>query len=566
MSNGYNNISALPIRMQSIAQEPEHYAVGQSYTGPQVASISLTGTLDHQSPVSSNPYIEPPIDFNKARAMRRDPTISLARLIAVAPVLMVDWDYVTCKDDYDQTWADFIKEYVDPLRKKFMRSLLFGEFDYGWKAFEKIFTVHASHDFGQRVIIKKLKPLKNDNTWVVLDTEGEFDGLLHRMSYPYMGHMVRINRTHSVFVNFNDDDTGDYAEPIIQRAESVYDEWQNANSVVKRFDEKVAGALWHIQYPEGKEPHYLGRTNVDRAEIADDIIKSIKSTGYLKTPSQLKFNGVDEQLRNMGLSSTGWSLELIESKGTGGDLIPRLEYLDKLKIRACGVLERAISEGHYGTKAEAEAHLNVMLLAKQLKLSDIADALNEYIIDHLTYLNYGVVNVVKAVPQAIVGNPKEHLTNVLSQLMGTEAGPDIAERIDVSMLLEIIDVPQRNEDEIEEEQARRAGGMMDVMRNVISGNSGAQQATITPEQLTYDQPSPTEQHTEQLPTDSPLDVAAVEVRLNGAQITAALEVMASVSNGITDANAGVLLLESLGIDTEQAKLIIGRANATQPLK
>lgn len=469
----FGGLSAGAFRTTGIAREPDKYAVGQSYTGPQTQRIAITGQVDHQAAINSNQYIDTQIDFAKSRAMRRDPTISLARLIAIAPVLMVDWDYVLTEPDLDQTWADFCKKFVDPVRRRFMRAALFGEFDYGWKAFEKIYTVSNTPEFGQRVIHKKLKPLKNDDTWEVLDVNGDFDGVIHRLKYPYMG-FVRINKSHSIMVNFNDDETGEYAEPIIARAESSYDEWNAANAVAKRFDEKVAGALWCIEYPEGFEPLYMGERNVDRSRIADDIIKSIKATGYLKIPSQLNFNAATEQLQNLGISTKGWKLSLIESQSKAGDLVPRLDYLDKLKARACGVLERTMMEGNYGTKAEAESHLNVMLLAMGLKLADIAEVLNDEI-NILLEINYGVRDVVRAHPQAIVGNQKEHLMAVLGQLMGTELGADIAERVDLDTMLDQLDVPTMSEEEIQEQQENRAGGMMDILRNAMGTNGEPQQ-------------------------------------------------------------------------------------------
>jgi hypothetical protein len=440
---------------------------GVPVTDAQVRFDPTTGRLPHYAGYYSR-YSRRWLDFDKLRAMRRDPTIALARETAVAPIVASPWTVETTDNQVSEEIKVAVERYLLPFRQRWMRCTLLGEIDFGWRAYEKVFIPVRDTQLGRAIVTpSRIKALLCDNTWARYNDEGDFDGLLH--SDPNGRGWVHIDYGHSLFANFDDDGLGNYNEPRLARAEDSYDDWLITNEAAKRFDEKIAGAIWVIHYPEGKQAKYKELTNVDNRAVAQDLAYQIKASGHLVIPSRL-LASVNEQIENFG--QAGWKIELIESSDKQAGFIERMDHLDKRKIRAIGVLERAITEGVYGTKAEAESHINLMLLNMQLKHEDLTDYFNREVVDQFTYLNWGVVSAVKFIAHPLADSKRELLTALFTQLLANpDTSLEITQSVSVQQLMKELKVPMLSEREIEE----RGGGMAGLFKIVGETGAGLQQ-------------------------------------------------------------------------------------------
>jgi hypothetical protein len=436
---------------------------GNSVTDSQVVFEQFTGKLPHSSAYRYNRYTKRWLDYDKMRAMRRDPTIALARDAAVAPIIASTWTFELT----DKTSPDWIKTYCEryllPLRTKYLRTALYGEIDFGWRAYEKVLNVVRDRQLGIKVIPQRLKPLLNDNTWARYDDEGDFDGLLHQN--PMNNNWYNIDFEHSMFANFDDDGLGNYNDPALIRCEQAYDEWHIANDTARRYDEKISGAVWVIEYPEGTN-YYKGTPDMPNYDIAKDIAYQIKASGHLILPNKL-LASVETELQEFG--QAGWRVSLVESGAKGADFVTRLDYLDKLKIRGLGVLERAIVEGNYGTKAEAESHINLMLLNMQLKHQDLTDYFNQVMTNHFTAINANIVDAGHFVAQPLTDERRDLFLQLYTALLTQpDSSAETIQRTDIPELMRVVGVPQLSEEQYRENSV---SGIVSLIQNMAANNA-----------------------------------------------------------------------------------------------
>jgi hypothetical protein len=457
ISNQAANIPALVTSYPWNVTKAEGSDNGTPVTGPQIDFDPATGLLDHNSQFKFNRYNRRWVDYDKMRVMRRDPTIALAREIAVGPTIGSSWTIEVMPDAPDDAKA-FAERYLMPFRKQFLKTALYGEIDFGWRVYEKVLNTRRDAKLGVVVVLDKLKPLFNDTTWVKYNSDGDYDGVLHQDPNGY--GWCWIDREYALFANFDDDGLGAYQDPRLVRCESAYDEWNKINDVSKRYNEKMAGAVWVVHYPEGRTM-YKG-VMTDHSVIARDIVYNIKASGYLTLPSKLL---ADAQTELQQLGQSGWRIEIMESSSKQADFIAAMEYQDKLKARGLGVLERAMMEGQYGTKAEAESHVNVMLLNMQLKHEDLTELFNKEVLDPLLTLNYNAPGSIKFIAQPLTDERYELFNQIFNALMADpSSAAEIIDKIDVDGVFDHLRIPMKTE----HEQAEADGSSLFAMiKNAI---------------------------------------------------------------------------------------------------
>jgi len=408
-------------------------------TPAQVIVDYTTGELEPSSKLT----------FAKIRKMRRDPTIALCRRFGPAPILASTWSVEG--DDEDQTF--FLESQFLALRTPFLRTALLGEFDFGWKPYELVFDL-ADFEFPDgRVeklnVIKKVKPLRNDDTKARYDKDtGDFLGFSHTSQYT--GEQIFIDAEHSLFVNFDDEGLGNYAEGTMHVVEAVYDAWNDANDGAARYDKKMAGMFLVVYYPVG-ETKFKG-TVTDNATIAEEIIKAIKSSGAVSIPVD-----VQDLVSDLQKHSSGWKIEFLDPQAKQSSFVDRQKYLDALKARAAGLPERSILEGEFGTKAEAGIHASAALLTIHLKHENITELMNAGPVNRLLTANWGKPDTawLKAMP--LTDEKAAVFKEVLLAMMAdVAAGPDIADKIDAEALVNAVGLPVRTAEQGDELQPTAA--------------------------------------------------------------------------------------------------------------
>jgi hypothetical protein len=291
-------------------------------TKTQVKSKAFDGKL---SPPSR------PIPEQKMLAMRKHPTLALARRLARAGIVASTWS-VEATDEAPPEAKDFIDQQLQPWRTTVLRSATMAMIDYGWSPFEIVYDVTREGFIG----VKRVKPLLQSLTTILVIPEtGEFIGLEQTgdTSMP-----IKLGRLESLLVSFEVEGTNWYGRPRIEDSELSY-------------DRKMAGVHWVIHYPPGSSNY--GGVEKDNYEVAEDILRRLESSGAIIVPSTIA-NFVDSVTKDSPLA---WKIELL-SVGLSPQysFTDRLKYLDALMVRGLGMPERAILEGQFGTKAEATAH------------------------------------------------------------------------------------------------------------------------------------------------------------------------------------------------------------------
>ena len=374
--------------------------------------------------------------FKKSREMRRHPTIGLARELVVAPIVASSWSY----KGSDPLKVAFIKEQMEPIRAFFLYTVMYGQIDFGWKAFELIWDFVQTEKYGMRMVLKQLKALLNDITWAAYErTNGDYIGLYVQDLESGGEHW--IPSSHTVFANFDEEGVGNYGDPRLQRCEKPYDSWNEIDDAASRYDEKMAGAHWIIQYPIGQTEYSAdgGATyqSKDNSQIADEMLAGLKSSGSFSIPRKVE-SMLDEMKENDPL----WKIELISSQGGSTEFTERQRYHDSLMIRGVGLLERSVSEGQYGTKAEAEEHGNISLMALQLRHEWATQVANIEIVERLCKANWKEPGAVEIVADPLTDERLAIFTKIYENIMSNpETAAEEMDKIDLQQVRDLLKVP-----------------------------------------------------------------------------------------------------------------------------
>lgn len=400
-------------------------------TGTQTAYINTSGELAYDLPASIETY----------RDMRKDPVIALGRALSLAPIVAGEWSF-EAKENAPDGAIEFIEEVMVPLRDAFIETAFLGGMDFGWQGFEKVFELR-----NERIVLTKLKPLLIDITNILVEaTTGVFMGFEQRMS----GEVITLPLAQSLLVSFRVEGTDWRGQSLLENARSTYTQWLEANDGAARYDKKMAGSHWIIFFPVGTST--FNGVVTDNAVIAASFAKALRSSCILAIPLDFKnlVAGIDS-------ATLGWELKLMsDASARQVSFIPRLEYLDKMKIRALHWPERAILEGKFGTKAEAGVHQDLALAYAELQHQRITKVVNRECVDQLLELNFGVASrgtvVINASP--LVNAKLSFLQDVFKEML---KDPDMAVKVDDHALLATVGVP-------ESEGEKAEPGMDDVAR------------------------------------------------------------------------------------------------------
>lgn len=404
-------------------------------TGPQLTramgvATSFDGPMSLGTRKSAKTY-------KTYREMRNDPTISLARFLSAAPILVSDWSIQTYGEPADGS-VKFVQEQILPLRLHVLRTAVLGCIDFGWQAYEKVWDI----DDNGRIVLKKLKPLLQDITEILIsDENGAFSGLKQTQS----GEDVILEVSESLLLNQDVEGTDWYGQPTMEIARKSYDKWEVVEDASDRYDRKIAGSHWVVHYPLGSS--MIDGNEMDNFEVAKRLLRTLQSSGSITVPRKVQ-NLVDELNAD---SSDAWKIEILSDSGSArASFIDRAKYLDALKVRAFGLPERAVLEGQFGTKAEAEAHADLAIVHMELRHQLMAQQINWHLINQLIRLNWGrkYENTVYVQPAPIADLKLAFLRQLYTSILANPDGfasESIA--LDVTALRERLGVPTKATEE-----------------------------------------------------------------------------------------------------------------------
>lgn len=353
------------------------------------------------------------------REMRYDPTIAFARMIMTAPLVSAGWSYEE-REGAVFGAKPIIEKYFEQWRVTIVKNALEGDIDFGWTPFEVV--LHLD-EYGYQVL-KKVKPLLQTRTEILVDKDtGAFLGLRQiddrQQPRDASGYVDLYKDNVECFnVCLNPEGTNWYGQALLKNIEQPYKQWNSVEDAAKRYDSKIAGSHIVVYYPLGTTP--INGIETDNFEIAKNILNSMQSAGKIALPRKLIPFGdsVDKDAED------AWRIEIVSDKGNSASTFTdRQKYLDALKVRGLGLPERAVLEGQFGTKAEAEAHADFAIVNMELRHTLVVDEVQD-IVDKILCLNWGPeaegTIIVKANP--ISDSTKEYIKTLYTTLL---ANPDL---------------------------------------------------------------------------------------------------------------------------------------------
>ena len=373
-----------------------------------------------------------PATYNTYREIRKDPTVALARELAIAPIMCGNW---TIEGDASKVKKDFIADQFLDIRDQIMEEvLLYGHVDFGWMGFEKVFV----HDSG-KIKLKKLKPLLHDITTILVDkSNGAFNGFYQERDN------VTVPVEKSFLVSFRVEGTKWYGQGLLENVRRIYNRWMTADDGATRYDKKVAGSHFLVSYPRGQNT--VNGVKKDNSEIAKDLLDALESSGSAVIP-----HPKEDIPGDSSIEFKRWIVDILEDKvARQPTFVQRLKYLDTLKSRAILLPERTILEGVHGTKAEAGEHLDLALHMMYFLDRRITRYVNWYVVDHLLALNWGDKwrGKVKLVPSPLADKTQIYLKDLYIQMLKDPSGfAQEYETIDTSGLKRKLEIPQIKEKE-----------------------------------------------------------------------------------------------------------------------
>lgn len=376
--------------------------------------------------------------YAQLRAVRKDPTVQLARNLLISCIQAGSWN-IEADEGVSEDVTEFLNHLL-PLREDFIFNVVaYGKVDYGWMGFEKIFKTD-----GNRIMIESLKPLLHDITTILVTKRGHFNGYrqtafggsigLGTLYDGAGGYGIDLFPEKCLHTYFGVEAGNLYGMPLLENIRQTCDDWSECNDGARRYDKKMAGCQWKMQFPKG-EATIDGET-VDNYDTAVKALANMQSGGSVVLPTTT----IDElaQLTSKEAAEAyKWDVTLIEHKAKQDSFGKRLKYLDGNKVRGLMMPERAILEGQFGTKAESETHGDLMMNIVEATDRTIVRRVNQQLVNQLLVLNFGeaLVDRVRIVAAPLVDEQLAFIRKIYEGLTDND--------VDTAALRDKLNIPTK---------------------------------------------------------------------------------------------------------------------------
>ena len=145
-----------------------------------------------------------------------------------------------------------------------------------------------------------------------------------------------------------------------------------------------------ITYPEGTGKDAYGADQPNHV-LAWQVLQNLGRGNGVAMPNRLAPWAEEWAMRGVDpVQLAAWQIKFMESSEEhGNDFVAQMQHKETLMLRGWLVPERAVAEGHFGTKAEAESHADMAVAIAQHDMFDLLRAFNENVVDPLLALNFG---------------------------------------------------------------------------------------------------------------------------------------------------------------------------------
>jgi hypothetical protein len=456
----------MPTEVEAVKIDDSAFATLQMVQG--LTFDDKTSTIDYSRAVT----------YARAREVRRDPVVKLARLLCIAPALAADWT-VEATEGAPEGAEDYVVESFVEHKQSILKAALFSMIDYGWCGLEPVWVANEAGQW----VVDRFTNLLVDITKILIDpTTADFVGFQQKFK-DAKGKDTELTisgMAKAVLFNQYQEGSNFYGVGDLEDLDQTMQRYDKTMSNADKYDEKSAGGTWVVRYPVG-QTMYAGAMT-DNLFIAKSLLASIKSNGGLCIPAAISSAlgpATGGQPYNKIITANDWEIEFKET-GAGGaaSFLARAQYLDTLKVRGLGLPERAILEGKHGTKAEAEAHADVALTVAADRVDYVLATLNKGPVYAGLYMNFGpeAAKSVKVISSPVGADEKLFLRDLYKQILGNA---DLAlldfDSVDMAAIRDITGIPSRDP-----ALAGQDGSPLDVLKRGLDANGGTTEGTIDP--------------------------------------------------------------------------------------
>ena len=376
-------------------------------------------------------------DYRTYRAMRRHPTVALARAVAQAPNLTAGFA-VQSDEGNDDPAREAVDDMVESLWPFLVHNMLYA-LDYGWQPFEKVWALD-----GSLLTVCKMKPLLPDNTQILTDAHGAFAGLKQ-------GNTT-LPPENSFVMTYDQEGGNLYGR---SRHENIRDEYNNAKALLKKQDQynaKVSSVVPIIEYPEGSSRDRNGAEQ-DNYKLAEKVLQSLGSGHGVAMPNTLARFASDLVRQGASLEDMkAWHLQFLEVRGNhGSGFVEQRRYSDALLMRGWLIPERVATEGQLGTKAESVAHADIALMIADQFFESVIRHANWYLVDPFVAYNFGVARVgsVRLESVGLDRAQREFYRTLLDKVLGNPQNIDVLlDLLEVREMAEALGLPVTEQEDL----------------------------------------------------------------------------------------------------------------------
>lgn len=330
--------------------------------------------------------VAPPPCLETWRRVVQNPTVALARMIALTPACdAVSRGVVRVRAGSagSEAVAETLTQIVQPLVAAWVRHGVTAA-DYGYAAAEVVWGGEPVRVGGRAwAAPARLKPLLADLTEAVVDEWGGLAGAKN--------NGVRLEAEQVLWVSHGAEADDPYGRARAERVRKVWHAWEKCLDRLGQYAAKVAGVTPIVEFPEGESFDERGRLQ-SNYDLAVQVIAQLGLGLGVAMPNVLARYAADLAERGVGLpdGSKAWNVDFLEPRAAhGSEIVAILQGLDRFLLRGYLVPERAAVEGEHGTKAEAEEHGGLVALQADEVGNEIRVAVQGQLLDPIVRRNLG---------------------------------------------------------------------------------------------------------------------------------------------------------------------------------
>jgi hypothetical protein len=486
--------------------------------------------------------------------MRDDPDVAFGLAILRAPIVNLQWSI----ESEDEEVAAFAETVLRPVYRQLAiagsLAMHFGNvvISKEWEVVDN-FEVRQNQDasgkqqvksYPNALILRRFKAIDPVTCTILIDQEtDDWAGVEQNQGD---GVTVRVGREGVVFWAYRRQEVWGKLKgyPVSNQS---YDPWYTKHAIRfcrNRYMEKRADPPW-----KGRAQATLtkGGKDVDGFQYMHEQLDLVKGGGSVLMPN-------DRDDRGNYL----FDAELMQVDKRGDMFQQAIDAESTQILRSMWITDKAGTSDGSGSLAMAQVHAETMALGLEAVLFEwLEEVVNPQVLQQLVEFNFGKERAQKAQVR-LVGKGispemralfKDLILNLIQveQLQADGKSATLLSRIDGPALAQQLNVPLRSEDEV------KAGQTPAKTAEEIA----AEDLTKPGDQLPAPAPD------QGVPTEQDVKVAEAAV-LNGAQISAAVDIVAKVGTGEIPEDSALGMIEVLfNLTTDQAKQILGSAKAVK---